>query len=294
VNSILRVNPTDKISEMTKERIVRELVREIISPSDVVRKFSQDTLFKVAKIMKTTVSAIIKDKVEIVLITEFSKTLFLIRTRNFAQKSKFGFKKNSSKIQIFVKTINFGQNRTAGRISRYSSNIKSFCFNNFKFFGTNSLTFFFVSKILRLMAHRIWDFQTLVKETVERYKDVLGICPFNTAGKTHMYHKAIPLQIGILDGSAFCLGLQPRLFQYDCQQSQESKSFLVEAFKIMSNDEQFMNHPCYKKWVQRNDHGWNNSLVPLKITAMKVSVLHLYDAVFYLGPNFCKIKRLRV
>ena len=166
VKSILSVKP-DKLSETAKDRIVRELVREIISPSDVVRKFSQDTLHKVAKELNTTVTAIIK-------------------------------------------------------------------------------------------------------ETIERHKDILAICPFKTSGKTYMYHKAIPLQIGILDGSAFCLSLQPRLFQYDCQNSTESHAFLIEVFKIMSNEEAFMAHPCYKKWMTRNDYGWSNSLEPLKITAMKV------------------------
>ena len=31
-----------------------------------------------------------------------------------------------------------------------------------------------------------------------------------------------------------------------------------------------MSHSCYKKWLARNDYGWNNSLVPLRVAAMKV------------------------
>ena len=111
IQIILQTKAKDKQCETAQERIIRDLVREIISHSDVVRKFAQDALHKVAKELNTNVTAIIKEK-------------------------------------------------------------------------------------------------------VERYKDVLGIVPFGPSGKTHMYHRAIPMQIGILEGSAFGLALQPKLFQF--------------------------------------------------------------------------------
>ena len=43
----------------------------------------------------------------------------------------------------------------------------------------------------------------------------------------------------------------------------------------MSFDDQFMAYPCYKKWMARNDLGYNNSLIPLRIAAMKV-MSHCY------------------
>lgn len=65
IKSDPQIRPSmDKAAESTKEKIVKELVRDIISPFDVVRELAQKTLHKVAAVMETNVSTIVKEIVE--------------------------------------------------------------------------------------------------------------------------------------------------------------------------------------------------------------------------------------
>ena len=54
----------EKSAEFTKEKIIKELVRDIISPFEIVRKLAQNTLGKVAEVLGTNVSFIVKETVE--------------------------------------------------------------------------------------------------------------------------------------------------------------------------------------------------------------------------------------
>lgn len=109
----------------------------------------------------------------------------------------------------------------------------------------------------------------IILDITEKHEGILDICPLQK-NKGPMYHKAIPIQIGILNGSAFCLSMKPAVFKYDSEAKPECHTFLVEVFKIMSADESFISRDCYKKWLLKNDYGYENSLTPLRIEAMKV------------------------
>ena len=54
----------EKSAEFTKEKIIKELVRDIISPFEIVRQLAQNTLGKVAEVLGTNVSFIVKETVE--------------------------------------------------------------------------------------------------------------------------------------------------------------------------------------------------------------------------------------
>jgi hypothetical protein len=70
VQKLVQIRP-DKLAETTTEKIFRELVKEIISPSDSVRKFSHDTLNKVAKEMSVSVKDIVDKHKEVLAICPF-------------------------------------------------------------------------------------------------------------------------------------------------------------------------------------------------------------------------------
>ncbi|CAG5094399.1 Oidioi.mRNA.OKI2018_I69.XSR.g13521.t1.cds [Oikopleura dioica] len=94
------------------------------------------------------------------------------------------------------------------------------------------------------------DTSEIILKIVGKYKTILEIPPFQFPSKGklgNMNFKAIPIQIGILNGSAFCLGLDPPVFAYSPEPTAECHTFLVETFKIMSADEKYINRHCYKK-----------------------------------------------
>ncbi|CAG5107634.1 Oidioi.mRNA.OKI2018_I69.chr1.g3420.t1.cds [Oikopleura dioica] len=128
------------------------------------------------------------------------------------------------------------------------------------------------------------DTSEIILQIVGKYETILEIPPFQLPSKGklgNMNYKAIPIQIGILNGSAFCLGLDPPVFAYSPEPTAECHTFLVETFKIMSADENYINRDCYKKWMIKNEHGYENSLTPLRIEAMRVM------------SHCCNIKKLR-
>jgi len=121
----------------------------------------------------------------------------------------------------------------------------------------------------------------VILQIVSKFENILEIPPFLKGKLGNMNYKAIPIQIGILNGSAFCLGLDPPVFVYSQEPTAECHTFLVETFKIMSADENYISRDCYKKWMTKNDHGYENSLTPLRIEAMRVM------------SHCCNIKKLR-
>ena len=137
------------------------------------------------------------------------------------------------------------------------------------------------SKLVRELSHTLLDeiakqyevtVVSLIKEQQEEKRDILAICPF-ISGK--MLHRSIPVQIGMLEGTRYCLDLKPApLMEFewkkDSKESRDTQVFLQDVYKIMSGDEKYLSQACYKKWLERSEQGSNNSLKGITISAMKV------------------------
>ena len=96
----------------------------------------------------------------------------------------------------------------------------------------------FCQKMIRIVAHeqkctvqdiikRYKKVFTEQKDKIEKDKDILPITPPH--GK--LFHRSVPLQIGILDGVIFCLDLKPQpLFVFEWEKSNQTHIFLQEIF----------------------------------------------------------------